>query len=102
VGKIVLLQRYIHTELADVTLKIFRRRMLSLEYNEDDGTKIERTYYVIIPMALANGLSGIATGFPHASHASILSTFWTTLEDSPYLKIFNPCLPSTEDSREDY
>jgi hypothetical protein len=42
---------------------------------------------------------GLPQVSPHASHASILSTSWTTLEDSPYLKIFNPCLPSTEDSR---
>jgi DNA topoisomerase-2 len=64
-GKDCASARYIHTELANVTLKIFRPEDAPvLEYNEDDGTKIEPTYYVpIIPMALANGLSGIATGF---------------------------------------
>jgi hypothetical protein len=98
-GKIVL-TRYIHTELANVTLKIFRPEDAPvLEYNEDDGTGSNRRIMSpIIPMAL--DYLGLPQVSPHASHASILSTHRTTLEDSPYLKIFNPCLPSTEDSRD--
>lgn len=57
--------RYIHTMLAELTTKIFNPHDNDiLEYNYDDGQKIEPMYYVpIIPMILINGSEGIGTGF---------------------------------------
>jgi DNA topoisomerase II len=57
--------RYIFTKMADITQKIFHPDDNEiLEYNYDDGDKIEPVYYVpIIPMLLVNGSKGIATGY---------------------------------------
>ena len=57
--------RYIHTELNKICMCIFPSADLPLlSYIEDDGLKVEPTYYVpIIPMVLVNGMTGIGTGF---------------------------------------
>lgn len=57
--------RYIHTELNNIVPYIFHGDdMEVLNYLDDDGMKIEPTYYVpIIPMILVNGSVGIGTGF---------------------------------------
>jgi DNA topoisomerase-2 len=64
-GKDCASARYIHTQLADVTTKVFRPEDAPvLEYREDDGAAIEPLYYVpVIPMVLVNGAEGIGTGF---------------------------------------
>ena len=57
--------RYIFTKMSDITLKIFHPDDDEvLEYNLDDGDKVEPVYYVpIIPMVLVNGPAGIGTGY---------------------------------------
>jgi DNA topoisomerase-2 len=64
-GKDASAPRYIFTHLEDITGKIFRKEDLGLlNYLEDDGFKVEPSYYVpIIPMVLINGACGIGTGF---------------------------------------
>ena len=57
--------RYIHTELNKLIDLIYPASDFPLlEYNDDDGVKVEPRYYVpIIPMVLVNGMTGIGTGF---------------------------------------
>ena len=57
--------RYIFTKMADITPKIFHPDDDEiLEYNLDDGYRVEPIYYVpIIPMVLVNGPAGIGTGY---------------------------------------
>ena len=57
--------RYIHTELNKIVDLLYPPADFPLlEYNEDDGVKVEPKYYVpIIPMVLVNGMTGIGTGF---------------------------------------
>ena len=57
--------RYIFTNLAELTFHIFNPLDNPLlEYNEDDGLKIEPIWYIpILPMVLINGSEGIGTGF---------------------------------------
>ena len=57
--------RYIFTKLSELSQVIFRVEDFKvLEYNYDDGEKIEPKYYIgVIPMVLINGAVGIATGF---------------------------------------
>jgi DNA topoisomerase-2 len=57
--------RYIHTELHPIVPYLFRKEDNPvLEYNEDDGQRVEPTYYVpIVPLVLVNGMNGIGTGF---------------------------------------
>lgn len=57
--------RYIYTYLSSITPFIFPKDDFDiLEYNYEDGHKIEPVYYIpIIPMILVNGTSGIGTGF---------------------------------------
>lgn len=64
-GKDAAQPRYIHTMLSDITDKLFDKRDNPLlEYNEDDGVKVEPIYYVpVLPMLLVNGSSGIGTGW---------------------------------------
>ena len=63
-GKDSASERYIFTELAKHTRLIFPEADDAvLDYNYDDGDRIEPTYYVpIIPMVLVNGCRGIGTG----------------------------------------
>lgn len=58
-------ERYIFTQLSDITRAIFPDLDDAiLTYLEDDGTPVEPEYYYpIIPMALVNGVEGIGTGY---------------------------------------
>ena len=57
--------RYIHTELNKLADIIYPPiDSLLLDFNDDDGVKVEPKYYLpIIPMILVNGMNGIGTGF---------------------------------------
>lgn len=57
--------RYIFTHLSELTFHIFNPLDNPLlEYNEDDGKKIEPNWYIpILPLILVNGSDGIGTGF---------------------------------------
>ena len=57
--------RYIFTNLNELTFHIFNQLDNPLlEYNEDDGKKIEPLWYLpILPLILVNGSEGIGTGF---------------------------------------
>jgi len=63
-GKDSASERYIFTQLASYTRMIFPEADDAvLEYNYDDGDRIEPVYYVpILPMVLVNGCRGIGTG----------------------------------------
>lgn len=64
-GKDAASPRYIFTQLSDVTERLFDALDdATLEYLEDDGTKIEPVYFVpVLPMVLINGADGIGTGY---------------------------------------
>ena len=64
-GKDAASVRYIFTALQEFTRKIYHPDDDPLlNYLDDDGVKIEPTFYVpIIPMILINGATGIGTGF---------------------------------------
>lgn len=57
--------RYIHTHLTKVARLLFPAEDDSvLDYEEDDGIKVEPTTYVpVIPLVLVNGAVGIGTGY---------------------------------------
>lgn len=57
--------RYIFTYLNDIVNKIFIKDDIDLlEFNDDDGQKIEPKFFIpIIPVILINGSEGIGTGF---------------------------------------
>jgi DNA topoisomerase-2 len=58
-------ERYIFTELNDITRNIFKKEDDNiLNYLNDDGNMVEPDWYApIIPMILINGSKGIGTGF---------------------------------------
>ena len=64
-GKDAASPRYIFTKLTEEAIKIFNLDDFNiLEYNEDDGNKIEPKFYTpSIPMILVNGAIGIGTGY---------------------------------------
>ena len=64
-GKDSASERYIFTQLQNITRKIYPQYDDNiLEYLEDDGFPVEPIYYMpIIPMVLVNGSKGIGTGF---------------------------------------
>ena len=64
-GKDSASERYIFTNLNNITRLIFKEEDESvLKYVDDDGTFVEPYYYApIIPMILINGSKGIGTGF---------------------------------------
>lgn len=64
-GKDSASERYIFTQLNDLTRKIFPETDdRILQYLEDDGDLVEPIFYApIIPMILVNGCKGIGTGF---------------------------------------
>ncbi len=64
-GKDASQPRYIHTQLREITGKLFIKEDNELlKYLDDDGYLVEPEYYVpIIPMILVNGAIGIGTGF---------------------------------------
>ena len=57
--------RYIFTHLSKVIKALIKKEDNGLlEYQDDDGFKIEpKVYYPIIPLVLVNGADGIGTGF---------------------------------------
>ena len=57
--------RYIYTKMEPLTPLLFREEDdVLLEYVEDDGDKLEPTFYVpILPMILINGCAAIGTGW---------------------------------------
>lgn len=79
--------RYIHTKLNKLTMKIYREEDMDiLEYNEEDGYKIEPKYYIpIIPMLLVNGGKGIGTGYstdiPCYNPIDIVSNIYNRLDN---------------------
>ena len=64
-GKDSASERYIFTQLENITRKLFNPADDKiLDYRDDDGDIVEPTYYApIIPMILVNGALGIGTGF---------------------------------------
>jgi len=64
-GKDASAARYIYTELAPITRKIFNPSDDPLySYEQDDGENVEPTWYLpVIPMILVNGAEGIGTGW---------------------------------------
>ena len=64
-GKDAASERYIFTQLNELTRYIYRKEDDAvLTYLEDDGEQVEPMFYVpIIPMILVNGSKGIGTGF---------------------------------------
>jgi len=64
-GKDAASERYIYTQLSNITRYIYPEiDDMILEYLDDDGLLVEPIYYVpIIPMILVNGTKGIGTGF---------------------------------------
>ncbi len=85
--------RYIFTHLSELTFHIFNPLDNPLlEYNEDDGKKIEPIWYIpIIPMILVNGSDGIGTGFstkvpPHDPEV-IVKNLLNMMDDKPLEKM---------------
>ncbi len=64
-GKDSASERYIFTQLNNITRRIFPSTDDNiLEYLEDDGFPVEPIYYMpVVPMVLVNGSKGIGTGF---------------------------------------
>ena len=81
--------RYIFTNLSELTFHIYNPLDAPLlEYNEDDGKKIEPDWYIpILPMILVNGTCGIGTGFstnipPHDPEL-IVKNLMNMMDDKP-------------------
>lgn len=57
--------RYIHTRVSPIARLVFRQEDdVLLDFKLEDGVSVEPiVYYPIIPLALANGVMGIGTGF---------------------------------------
>jgi len=82
--------RYIFTNLSELSFHIYNPLDAPLlEYNEDDGKKIEPDWYIpILPMILVNGTCGIGTGFstnipPHDPEL-IVKNLMNMMDDKPY------------------
>jgi len=85
--------RYIFTNLSELAFHIYNPLDNPLlEYNEDDGKKIEPIWYLpIIPMILVNGTEGIGTGFstkvpPHDPEI-IVQNLFNLMDDKPLVKM---------------
>ena len=85
--------RYIFTNLSELSFHIYNPLDNPLlEYNEDDGKKIEPVWYApIIPMILVNGTNGIGTGFstsvpPHDPEV-IVQNLINMMDDKPLDKM---------------
>jgi DNA topoisomerase-2 len=85
--------RYIFTNLSELTFHIFNPLDNPLlEYNEDDGKKIEPHWYIpILPLILINGSEGIGTGFstkipPHDPEL-IVKNLLNMMDDKPFEKM---------------
>ncbi len=92
-GKDAASPRYIFTCLNELTFHIFNPLDNPLlEYNEDDGQKIEPVWYMpIIPMVLINGTEGIGTGYstkvpPHNPEV-IVRNLINLMDDKPLEKM---------------
>jgi DNA topoisomerase-2 len=85
--------RYIFTCLNELTFHIFNPLDNPLlEYNEDDGLKIEPIWYIpIIPMVLVNGTEGIGTGYstkiPPHNPEIIVRNLINMMDDKPLEKM---------------
>ena len=95
-------ERYIFTALNPLTKFIFRDEDKAiLNYNDDDGLKVEPEYYLpIIPFALVNGGKGIGTGFSYEGTSFNIAEIikymenkingkQTNIELHPYYENFN-------------
>ena len=95
-GKDSASERYIYTQLSELTRFIFRvEDDPILDYLDDDGTLIEPIYYVpIIPMILVNGSKGIGTGFSTEilsyNPETIINYLCDYLQDKPLDYTFIP------------
>lgn len=85
--------RYIFTCLNELSFHIFNPLDNPLlEYNEDDGQKIEPVWYIpIIPVILVNGTEGIGTGYstkipPHDPEVIVRNLF-NLMDDKPLEKM---------------
>jgi len=85
--------RYIFTNLSELTFHIFNPLDNPLlEYNEDDGKKIEPLWYIpILPLILINGSEGIGTGFstkipPHDPEL-IVKNLFNMMDNKPFEKM---------------
>ena len=92
-GKDAASPRYIFTNLSELTFHIFNPLDNPLlEYNEDDGKKIEPEWYIpILPLILINGSEGIGTGFstkvpPHDPEL-IVKNLFNMMDDKPIEKM---------------
>jgi DNA gyrase/topoisomerase IV subunit B len=85
--------RYIFTCLNELTFHIFNPLDNPLlEYNEDDGLKIEPVWYIpILPMVLVNGTEGIGTGYstkiPPHNPEIIVKNLINMMDDKPMEKM---------------
>ena len=85
--------RYIFTNLSELTFHLYNPLDNPLlEYNEDDGVKIEPLWYIpILPMILVNGTDGIGPGFstkipPHDPEC-IVKNILNIMDDKPIEKM---------------
>ena len=92
-GKDAASPRYIFTNLSELTFHIYNQLDNPLlEYNEDDGCKIEPFWYIpIIPMILVNGTDGIGTGYstkvpPHDPEL-IVQNLINLMDGKPIMKM---------------
>jgi DNA topoisomerase-2 len=102
-GKDSASERYIFTNLNNVSRFIYKEEDDNvINYNFDDGIKVEPIYYVpIIPMILVNGTKGIGTGFStdimcynplsiiHYLETKINNDNTDDIDIEPYYKGFN-------------
>ena len=85
--------RYIFTNLSEITYHIYNPLDNPLlEYNEDDGQKIEPIWYIpILPMILINGSEGIGTGFstkvPPHNPETVVKNLLNIMDDKPIIKM---------------
>ena len=110
-GKDSASERYIFTQLNELTRKIFPESDDKvLEYLEDDGDVVEPIFYVpIIPLILVNGCRGIGTGFSTDVMCynpidiidklkSMLTNVDSSIELKPYYKNFTGKISKVENS----
>ena len=85
--------RYIFTNLSELTFHIFNPLDAPLlDYNEDDGKKIEPFWYLpILPFILVNGTEGIGTGYstkiPPHNPEDIVKNLFNLMDDKPFEKM---------------
>ena len=85
--------RYIFTNLSELAFHIFNPLDSPLlDYNEDDGMKIEPIWYIpILPLILINGTIGIGTGFstevPCHNPEDIIKNIYNLMEDKPLIQM---------------